>query len=128
MEHSFFVRARPFFMMMLAFVFLLVASFGIWVKATGALLGLGGMIESTLYCTCSLNSVIVLGPPTPGVYAYQPFLFPPSVTYEYGPPYRPGQWVLGSYVPGGVCLMAGTPCFPSPLFPIGTITQVGTSL
>lgn len=110
---------------LLASVFFIMAFFGIWVKSTGALLGFGGQIEYIRYCTCSGNELVVLGPPTPGVYSYIPYA---SYVYLNGPPYHPGQWTLGAYTPGGVCLQLYEECGPDPMQPKGTIMSVGTSL
>jgi hypothetical protein len=125
MGHSFLMKARPFLTGFFALIFFLMAFFGIWVKSTGALLGFGGMIESIHYCTCSLNELVTLGPPTQGVYSYVPYT---TYVYQNGPPYRPTQWTLGSYTTGGVCEELYEECGPYPVQPMGTMTYVGTSL
>lgn len=87
----------------------------------------GGRITAIRYCICSANLEVTVGPPSGGVFIYQPGA---SMLYAYYQIFRPGAWVLGSYSPGGSCvqLIPGTPpwCLPYPA--MGTITQAGTSL
>mgnify|MGYP001574721101 FL=1 len=118
------MKARPILFGFFAFIFLFMASFGIWVQSTGALLGFGGMVYWVVPCPCSGgNFAVSVGPPSPGIYSYIPYA---TQTHLNGPPYRPGQYVLGSYAPGGVCLTVGTPC--APVHVMGTMYTVGTSL
>ncbi len=99
-------------------------------------LGFGGNIIKVDVCANNGGVALTLGPPSPpGIGAYLFLPGPPngppvpglfSVLYPYGQIYRPGPYVLGAYIPGGVCLSAGKVGIPVPV--IGTITIVGTSL
>lgn len=83
----------------------------------------GGVITSVFYCPCSANLAIVVGPPSPGTYTYQPGV---SMVYPFYQIFRPGPWVKGSYIPGtGVC---ATGYFCATVPTMGTISDVGTSL
>ena len=85
----------------------------------------GGLIYATIPCTCSGNFIIIVGQPKGGVFAFQSGVTRP---YAWGA-FHPGAWVLGNYVPGAVCLQwAGKKCIPNPIYPIGTMTIVGTSV
>ena len=93
-------------------------------KALG-ILPFGGQILNVLYCICSNNLLITVGPPVGGQYIFQPGA---SMLYPFGQIFRAGPWVLGNASPGGVCLIwAGKICVPAG-FPMGTIIGVGTSL
>jgi hypothetical protein len=82
-----------------------------------------GYILFSFPCTCSPGQMVYVGGPTPGAYVYYPGVTP---TFLYGQLYKPGTAVLGTYTPGGACLMVSTPCNPLPV--TGTMTMVGTSL
>lgn len=102
-----------------------VAAYSVWIKPSKAVLQFGGQITSVFYCPCSANLAIVVGPPSPGVFMYQPGV---SMVYAWYQIFRPGPWVLGTYTPGGACMMfIPYGCAPMAA-PMGTITQVGTSL
>jgi len=85
----------------------------------------GGFVTTSIYCTCSNNFLLTIGPPVGGQFIYQPGT--PQYPYHSLP--RAGVWALGLYSPGGICLMfVGKGCSPFGA-PIGTITPiVGTSL
>ena len=91
-------------------------------------LNFGGRILTVIPCTCSGTLLVTVGPPKPGVFVYVPGA---SFLYSFYQIYKPGSFVLGNYIPGGICLasakkLLGTKCIPLPN--MGTITQVGTSL
>ena len=78
-----------------------------------ALLGIGtpfgGMVLFRLECTCSANTMIVVGPPRPGTF----MLDAGTVIYEKYTPFI-AHWVLGladAFVP---CMVyVGTACVPA---------------
>lgn len=82
----------------------------------------GGLVGSTVWCTCSSGYVMYVGPPVPGAF----WVSPGSIIFPYFSPY-PGHWVLGYYLPGlSACFVwAGKICVPIPNQ--GTVTMVGTS-
>ncbi len=89
----------------------------------------GGMVGTIFPCTCSANYIVYFAdlavpPSSLGALIYQPGA---TITYAYGPPYRPGQWMLGTWLPGGVCLIWVLKiCVPVPV--TGTMFMVGTSV
>ncbi|OIO30907.1 hypothetical protein AUJ77_01015 [Candidatus Nomurabacteria bacterium CG1_02_43_90] len=110
----------------------IITSFGLKIKSTNAIMPFGGKIQKVTYCTCSLNLAILVGPPGPGVFTYEPGASSIKAFYQI---FRPGPWVLGSYTPGGVCTswyICGTSpcCLPDMTTPppIGTISDAGTSM
>jgi hypothetical protein len=118
-------RKRSFILGTAAILLLLGVSFGLWVKSSKAIIPFGGPITSVFYCPCSANLAVVVGPPSPGIFMYQPGA---STVYAFYQIFRPGPWVLGNYVPGGACMMF-IPYGCAPMaFPMGTINEVGTSL
>lgn len=93
-------------------------------EKTTAIVPFGGPILKATFCTCSFNILLTVGPPLPGNYIYQPGV---SIPYAYGQVFRSGPWVLGNWIPGGMCSMwIGKACVPLPS--AGTILEVGTSL
>jgi len=104
---------------------IVLAAFSSPIQATAATvsgIGFGGYILFSFPCTCSTGYYVVVAGVSPGAFVYYPGFTP---TYLYGQLYKPGTAVLGTYTPGGVCLMTATPCVP--LFVTGTMTMVGTS-
>lgn len=92
----------------------------------GAVTPFGGKTTSMVNCTCSFN-ILLYVQDTKG--ATLPLIYQPGVTVLYQG-YRPtsGVNVLGNYTSGGQCqIYAGTSC-TSGGTPIGTMTQLGTSL
>lgn len=90
----------------------------------GAINPFGGMVLFTMVCTCSEgNMLLVVGPPRPGVFVYEPFV---STLYMNYRPYV-SSWVLGDYISGaGVCMVyVGTGCASVPN--MGLINKIGTS-
>ncbi|PIP73410.1 MAG: hypothetical protein COW88_02215 [Candidatus Lloydbacteria bacterium CG22_combo_CG10-13_8_21_14_all_47_15] len=84
----------------------------------------GGFVFNVIYCTCSANAVLQVGPPRGGFFIFQPGF---TRVYRWFQIPRAGVWVLGNYIPSGTCLIfAGKSCVPFPAQ--GTITIVGTSL
>jgi len=82
-----------------------------------------GAIVTSFPCTCSPGQYVLvqtlLGP-LPLVY------YPKKTpTFMFGNLYKPGTFVLGNYLPAGICLMTATPCVA---LKAGTMTMVGTSL
>lgn len=92
-----------------------------------SLFNFGGPILLSQTCTCSSGQLIVVGPPVPGIFVLQ---LPLSVgtVFPFGQLFRPGPWVLGSYTPGGICLIGVPPFCTSLAQPKGTILTVGTSM
>ncbi|MBX4211065.1 hypothetical protein KW783_03795 [Candidatus Parcubacteria bacterium] len=85
----------------------------------------GGIVLTSLPCTCSGGFLLTIGPPKGGQFVYQ--IGAPQFANFQLP--RPGVWALGLYSPGAICTIV-VPGGCSPLgVPIGTITPVvGTSL
>ena len=84
----------------------------------------GGRIIATIPCTCSGGLWISVGPPRPmaGI-VYQAGV---SVLFSFYS-LLPSEHILGTYVPGGVCLV-GVPPGCGSVTTIGTIVVAGTSL
>jgi hypothetical protein len=78
----------------------------------------GGRIIGVTPCTNGL--MVILGPPTPMRLMYSPL----SRSFSYGPPRTPGQWLLGTARPGGVCNLGVFLSIPT----AGTIIMQGSSL
>lgn len=72
----------------------------------------GGRITTITPCTNGF--LITLGPPTPISIMY-PW---GALSYSFGIPRNPGQWLLGSAAPGGVCNrgLVNIPAFETILF------------
>ncbi len=79
----------------------------------------GGRILTVTPCANGL--LIVLSAPTPMTLMYP---IGRAVSYSYGPPRNPGQWLLGSARPGGVCNLGLFLNIPT----AGTILYHGSSL
>ncbi len=78
----------------------------------------GGRIIAVTPCINGL--MVILGPPTP-----MRLMYPiGAVSFPYGPPRTPGQWILGKAVPGGVCTLGIFIHIPT----AGTILFQGSSL
>lgn len=120
-----YIRRRPILVGIIATLSLFVASFSVWVRSSKAVLPFGGSILSVTYCTCSGNVALTLGPPTPGIYSYNPYS---TVLFPFQQVYRPGPWILGGYVPEAVCLVGVPPACTAGSAPFGTITMAGTSM
>lgn len=102
----------------------LVLAFSLPSPAQAVGVPFGGIISVSMPCSCSGNwLVIVAGFPS----GYVPLVVQPGVTipFPFYSLYKPGAFTKGDYVPGGVCLMPGTPCWTFPV--LGTINLVGTS-
>ena len=78
----------------------------------------GGRVISSTPCLDGATTLIVVGPPRPGAFAY---VQNSVILYNKKMPIQ-NRWVIGSYIPGGACV---TPAGPVPLQ--GTIRQIGTS-
>lgn len=105
------------------FFFAVALFFTVGTKQAEAIIPFGGKITKVSYCPCSGNYLITVGLPVGGQFIYQPGV---TIVYAYVQITRRGVWVLGNWMPGGVCL-SGKSCSPKG-FPLGTIEQVGTSL
>ncbi len=83
----------------------------------------GGKIVTAIPCACSGNLLLYVADPRGMVW---PLSYQPGVTrlYSYFKPLPPANTV-GSFIPGGVCLIPASPCAPIPS--VGTITMMGTS-
>ena len=93
-------------------------------KRSNAIIPFGGNILMVTPCSCTAGYLIKVGPPVPGVFIYQPGV---SILYPLFQIYRPGPWVLGFALPGGVCkIYVGKGCAILPAE--GTIAEVGTSI
>ncbi len=115
------INKRTIFLSLVAASVLFVASFGMWVKPANAMLGFGGRIVFVKLCPCSANLAIWVFGPRGGVYTFQPGVSVPFANYQF---WRPGPAILGTFVPGGVCL-TGFFCAGFPT--MGTMVTVGTS-
>lgn len=110
----------------LAISFVFVVFVLIPMQQTDAQAGIpfGGVIANVTYCTCSFNTLLTIAGPSSGNLVFQPGV---SIPFPYGQVYRPGPFVLGTYAPGGTCLLwVGKFCVPLPA--TGTIIMIGTSL
>ena len=95
---------------------LIVPLFIFWPRPAEAILGFGGNI---LWVTpCANGLLLLIGPPVGGLFMWMWG----TPTFLYGQ-LRPGPWSLGSWIPGGVCVI---PPFVIPA--LGTIIMIGTSL
>ncbi len=85
-------------------------------------LDFGGKIVSITPCTCGVGSqVFISGGASTGTYLYTP------ATRNYGLPLKPSRNALGTYIPGGVCLVGtGSPCATLPITK-GTMRTVKSS-
>lgn len=82
----------------------------------------GGRIISIDRCTCSGGLRLTIGPPKPAVILYLPGA---SKLYKYHN-ISEGNWTLGDYASGGVCLKrVVSTCIKLPVQ--GTIMKIGTS-
>ncbi|HAT68243.1 MAG: hypothetical protein A2481_03840 [Candidatus Yonathbacteria bacterium RIFOXYC2_FULL_47_9] len=132
MKLPFIIKKRALVVGITVILLLLVVSFGVWVKSSKAAapvvvagIPFGGLITYVFYCNCSFNLAVTVGPPVGGIYMYQPGA---SLIYAYYQIFRSGPWVLGTYVPGGACMVyVAVGCSPA-LVPTGTIVTAGTSL
>lgn len=94
-------------------------------QAQSAALGFGGLITQVTYCTCSGNILLWIGPPSSRSFLFQPGL---SVLFIYGQIFRAGPYTVGTYSPGGECLVDdGEDCSSRPVTG-GTIRTIGTSI
>lgn len=124
MKFFHYIKRRPILSSVIIFLVLITLSFSVWVRSSKAVLPFGGPILSVMYCPCSGNVALTVGPPSPGIYSYNPYSTVPFPFYQF---YRPGAYILGGYIPGGVCLTAGSPCSVGSV-PWATITMAGTSM
>jgi len=89
-----------------------------------AFLPFGGVITTVTYCPCSSNLLVTVTGPVSGNFVFQPGV---SILFPFGQIYRPGPFILGTFAPGGACMMfKRRGCFALPS--TGTIGIVGTSL
>lgn len=94
--------------------------------AASVLLNFGGRSTAMTTCTCSLNFLIYVQDVRGTVL---PLIYQPGATVLYMQ-YAPtsGVWMLGNYVTGGTCLIySGNSCVTGGT-PVGTMSQLGTSL
>jgi hypothetical protein len=93
-------------------------------------LNFGGLVTWTFFCNCSYNFIVYIAPVPPKVNGFFSYRFTPQYA-NYRLP-SPGNWALGLYSPGDVCLIwvSAIPPFCTPFIqPMGIITPtVGTSL
>lgn len=99
-------------LIILVFVFILF--FAPYHKSHAAM-GFGGQIISISLCSNGL--LLLVGPPVGGV-----FLLPPNAKIYPFFSLKRGSWLLGTYLPGGVCNL-GAINIPTQ----GTIIMTGTS-
>jgi hypothetical protein len=87
----------------------LSVSFGVPQK-TEAVVYFGGPIGQLIYC---INSVVYvnLGAPRGGPYLWSPKV---SKTYQFGPPRRSGQYLLGAAGPTYFCIVSVLPLIVLP--------------
>lgn len=85
-------------------------------------LAFGGRVLWVEPCTCSAGAAIAVGPPRPGYFLFQPGI---SVLFSFYA-FVPANYVLGTYIPGGVCL-TGIPPACATVPTLGTVVLMGTS-
>lgn len=78
----------------------------------------GGRVITRTPCLDGITSLVTVSGPVAGAFAYVPGV---ATLYNNKTVFT-GRWVIGSYLPGGVCM---TPLGPVPLK--GTIKMIGTS-
>jgi hypothetical protein len=90
------------------------------IQRTEAVVYFGGPIRTIVYC---INSVTYtyLGAPRGGAYIWGPVV---TATYQFGPPRRTGQWLLGAAGPVYACIASTTPLL---VFPGLLMLYVGSS-
>lgn len=109
---------RPIFYIFVVIILVVYANF-MFPKKSLAVLGFGAPIILTTPCT---NGIMITIGPLPSSGNYLVSTTPPSKIYAYGS-IKPGSWVLGTYSPGGACLVP--PAAPIPV--LGTVIIMGTS-
>ncbi|OGZ08518.1 MAG: hypothetical protein A3C93_04040 [Candidatus Lloydbacteria bacterium RIFCSPHIGHO2_02_FULL_54_17] len=83
----------------------------------------GGLSLSVIWCICSFNLWIMVGPPRGGSFIYQPGA---TILYLFGQIFRPGVWLLGLASPTPIpCVQyVGISCAPIamglPMLIVGT--------
>lgn len=123
-----YIKKHPIFFSVAILVILIIGAFGVRIKRTKAIVPspFGGKITSVVYCPCSANLAITVGPPKGGIFSVEP---EGIILYPFYKIFSAGAWELGTYTTGGVCLTPAPPgeCVPM-AYPIGTIEMAGTSL
>ena len=84
----------------------------------------GGTSSFVMFCPCSLNFLVVLGPPLGGWFSYDPWA---TLVYRDFLPETVGVWETGNYLPGTGYCVTGDEC-DSVIPTLGSMTMVGTSL
>ncbi len=82
----------------------------------------GGRIQDIVFCYNDGVRWTRVGPPRGGDYIWSPSV---TKTYEYGPPYHSGQYILGLFAPYYFCLVSPNPLV---IFPGILMTMIGTSI
>ncbi|OIP65543.1 MAG: hypothetical protein COV32_02910 [Candidatus Yonathbacteria bacterium CG10_big_fil_rev_8_21_14_0_10_43_136] len=120
-----YTKYRPVIISFVIVIFLIVFSFGMRINSGEAIAPFGGQILNVMYCPCSANIAITVGPPAGGIFSYDGS----GMMYAFYQIFRPGPWVLGTYIPGskGCWQFVPNGCIPL-ILPIGTISTVGTSM
>lgn len=111
---------------------LLAVSYGSKVKSGKAIVPFGGVITAVTPCDCSVGyMIIVAGPTTAGAFLYQTGV---SILFPWYEIFTPGPFVLGTYIPGAVCMIGVPPACTDAFMGAGaepyngTIEMVGSSL
>lgn len=127
-----YARKHPIFFGIIIVLFSFITSYGVKIRSGKAILPFGGVITAAVPCDCSGGvGLFVLGPIGAGVFLYETGISVPFPYYQF---WRPGPFIVGSYVPGGVC-MVGVPPLCGDAFSgagfspgSGTIIMAGTSM
>lgn len=117
-----YARKHPIFFGIIIVLFFFIISYGVKIKSGKAILPFGGVILAVQYCSCSANIAVTT---SMGIYSYNPYS---TALFPFYQIYRPGAWILGTYVPGAVCLVGVPPACTAGSAPFGTIIMAGTSM
>jgi len=113
------IKSKKFFSLLLLGAMVSSFMFLFWPRPAEAILGFGGKILSFIPCL-NAGALFFIGPPRGGLF----MRVPSTLVFAYGQ-LRPGPWALGSYFPGGACVISIIPPIVIPA--LGTMIMIGTS-
>ena len=115
------MKTAKFLLIILITVHVLLLTPRVGVAGVG--LPFGGRIVMMIPCLCSANFLLFIRDPRGPILplTYQPGVTIPYANYIFYPPVN----TKGTFIPGGICLIPGTPCTPIPT--LGTIFMMGSS-
>jgi hypothetical protein len=117
---------QHFFVTCLLILLLVASIFAVLPQQAEAFTPFGGQILSVMWCVCSRNLMVTVGPPVPIIAMYEPGQ---TILYMFGQIWRPGPWVLGLWGSPSACIQPwghrGS-CIPIAFPP--RMIMVGTSM